>query len=262
MKEKSYLNEQECKDILAKKWPRLKSLLPVKWYFAESPLRKWLTYHEDSAYEIPITYLEEELVVIQERFPSSFKKWVGSLGVKGSFWSKRFESMVIFLLLRAGVPVASINPTIPRSKKELDIKIADKNETLFIECTSLRLNGENRANITEITTKTFLNNLQRKMKQLVNCPGQKIVMMDGSFHPQTFLANPQGFNEEIQKVLKMDKLHSMTFITLSIMDIFSPNRMIATSAFAAPWGNVTPLLNEVLAACQYDKDKMSVLEPE
>lgn len=262
MQEKPYFSKKECTDILAEKWPRLKSLLPVKWYFAESPLRKWLTYHEDLAYEIPITYLEEELVVIQERFPSSFKKWVGSLGVKGSFWSKRFESMVIFLLLRAGVSVESIHPTIPRSKKELDIKIEDKNETLFIECTSLRLDGENRGTITEMTAKTFLNNLQRKMKQLVNYPGQKIVMMDGSFHPETFLANPQGFKEEIQKVLNMDKLESITFVTLSIMDIFSPNRMIGTSAFAAPWGNVTPLVKDVLVACQFEKDEMRVLDLE
>lgn len=248
-----YFSEEVVKSILTKKWPKLTSLLPVKWYYVESPLTQWLTHHEDDHYYLSISYLEEELIMIQERFPSSFKKWVGTIGVKGSFWSKRFESMVIFLLLKAGVPVTDIDSLIPGSKKELDLKIEDERGTVFIECTSLRFD-------LEMPNRTLLNSLQRKMKQLVNCPGQKIVMVDGTCMPGDFFLKGKGIEDKIGKVLKMDKEHDISFVIISKMNSMSVERVTTISAYAAPWGKVTPLVNKILGAFQMDEKDIKIID--
>lgn len=249
------MDEKECNRILDDKWPVLKSLLPVKWFYEESPLRNWISHSNNPKYGSAITYLEEEFHAIHDRFPSSFEKWVGALAVKGVFWSKRFESMIIFLLLRAEIPVESIDSTIPGSKKELDIKILNQGELLYIECTSLRPDPE-------MSAKSFLNSLQRKMKQLVNCPGQKIVMVDGTFNEKVFEGNAIGFEEDLRKVLSMDKLHDISFVTLSKMDVFSPNRIVPAHTFSAPWGELTPLVKEMMEACQHNPTQLRVVHLE
>lgn len=248
-----FMSEKECSRILKEKWPLLMCLLPVKWYYVESPLTQWLTYHEDEHYNLSISYLEEELLMIQQRFPSSFKKWVGTIGVKGSFWSKRFESMVIFRLLTEGVNVTAIDSTIPRSKKELDIRIEGEKETVFMECTSLRFDQE-------MPNRTLLNSLQRKMKQLVNCPGQKIVMLECTWMPDDFFLNRKGIEDEIGRVLKMDKEHDISFVLIFKMDAMSTDRIIPISAYAAPWGKVTPLVHEILNACQIGHKGLQIIK--
>ena len=248
-----YFSEEVVNRIVTEKWPKLTSLLPVKWYYIESPLTQWLIHHEEDLYSSSISYLEEELLMIQERFPSSFKKWVGTIGVKGSFWSKRFESIVIFLLLKAGVNVTAIDTTIPGSKKELDLKIEDERGTVFIECTSLRFDHS-------MPNRTLLNSLQRKMKQLVNCPGQKIVMVDGTRMTENFFLNVKGVEDVIEKVLKMDKEHDISFVMIFKMNPMSAERLSTISAYAAPWGKVTPLVNEVLKACYLDQRGLEIIE--
>lgn len=40
----------------------------------------------------------------------------------------------------------------------------------------------------------------------------------------------------------------------------SAERLSAISAYAAPWGKVTPLVNEVLKACYLDQMEMNIIQ--
>lgn len=134
----TYLDISHCNELLRTKWPLLHSLLPVDWWYPESPIRQWLNYSEEPTYEIALNLLQEELSVIFERFPTSYNKWIGSFGVPQQFWSKRFESMVIYLLIRAGLNVRAIDVKSDTSDNEVDIMVSDDSETVYVECTSAR----------------------------------------------------------------------------------------------------------------------------
>ncbi|WP_067567554.1 hypothetical protein [Ferroacidibacillus organovorans] len=354
----TYLNEIECNSLLETHWPLLRSLLPPKWWYDASPIRRWITYSRFPSYTTALTLLGEELQLISDSFPSSYRDWIGSIGVPGAFWSKRFESMVIFLLLRSALPVDSIEPTDPGSKNVLDIKLSDGVETVFVECTSLR-NADDESGINEasfgmdyfnhrfseikgsyhvtcnvmpdLTNKeeidrfvvmfryfiethrpqekikwssidgfphdrltpglpaaritpvpgntcvtighagqsgfmsmsnTLRNALQRKIKQVRDYDGQKIIMVDGSFNTGAFISNALGVKTDVHDALETDKQQCVSVVTLSQMDITSPERIITPYAFIAPWANIssTKLTQSILVACNQQPEQLQRLK--
>jgi len=126
----TYLDDSQCQALLAKRWPKFSSLLPPKWWYPTSPLRQWLHYSENVTYETALTLLQEELLAISERFPDKYKNWIGSLSVPKQFWAKRFESVIIFLLIRSGLNVQAIDVKSSNSNHEVDILVVDKTESV------------------------------------------------------------------------------------------------------------------------------------